>query len=268
MIMLACAFRTLVASLALLAPVSAIAADPPRWTPPAGLTFSILLSVAPNVIDTPAQVVDVDLFDISTQTINALKAQGKRVVCYLSAGSWENWRPDKNDFPAEVLGRKYDGWAGERWLDTRNIAVLGPLMRARLDRCKQKGFDAVDPDNVDSYQAKTGFPITRSDSIRYLRFLAKEAHLRGLAIGLKNATEISRFVLDKMDFAVTEDCFDQGWCRNSKNFINANKPVFAIEYTDNGISFNGFCRQAAKLGLSPIYKKRNLNVWEQRCPGR
>jgi len=133
--------RACVAGLALLAPISAIAAEPERWLPPAGLTFSIILSVAPNVIDTPADVVDVDLFDISTQTVAALKAQKKRVVCYMSAGSWENWRPDKNDFPEGVKGKKYDGWAGERWLDTRNLAVLGPLMRARLDRCKQKGFD-------------------------------------------------------------------------------------------------------------------------------
>jgi hypothetical protein len=166
-----------------------------------------------------------------------------------------------------VLGKNYDGWAGERWLDTRNLAVLGPIMKARLDRCKRKGFAAVDPDNVDSYQADTGFPITRSDSIRYLKFLAREAHKRGLAIGLKNATEVSRFVLDKMDFAVTEDCFAQGWCRRSKNFIAADKPVFAIEYTDNNIRFGRFCRQTANLGLSPIYKKRNLNAWEKRCPG-
>jgi hypothetical protein len=267
-IMPSCAVRILLASCALLVPIGALAADPPRWTPPAGVTFSILLSVAPQTITTPAQVVDVDLFDISAQTVADLKAQGKRVICYMSAGSWEKWRPDKNDFPEEVLGRKYDGWAGERWLDTRNIAVLGPIMRARLDRCKHKGFDGVDPDNVDGYQAKTGFSITRRDSVRYLKFLAAEAHKRGLAIGLKNATDLSRAVIDRMDFAVTEDCFDQGWCADSTNFIDANKPVFAIEYTDNSINFNRFCNQAAKLGLSPIYKKRNLNEWERRCPGR
>jgi len=238
------------------------------WQPQAGVTFSIILSAAPATIDTPAQVVDVDLFDIGKQTVSALKAQGKRVVCYMSAGSWENWRPDKNDFPPEVIGKKYDGWAGERWLDTRNIAALAPIMRARLNRCRRKGFDAVDPDNVDSYQADTGFPITRSDSIRYLKFLAREAHKRGLGIGLKNASEISRFVLSNMDFAVTEDCYAQGWCRNSRNFIAVDKPVFAIEYTDNNINFNGFCRQSAKLGLSPIYKRRNLGVWEKRCPGK
>ena len=253
-----------IAGFALLLPMPAMAA---HWQPQAGVTFSIILSVAPQVIDTPAEVVDVDLFDIRKATVTALKGQGKRVVCYMSAGSWENWRPDRRDFPAVVKGKAYDGWRGERWLDIRRLDILGPIMNARLDLCKQKGFDAVDPDNVDGYQADTGFPLTRSDAIRYLRFLARQAHRRGLGIGLKNAPEISRFLLEKMDFAVTEDCFDQGWCRNSKNFIAADKPVFAIEYTDNNIRFRAFCRQAARFGLSPIYKKRNLGVWERRCPG-
>ena len=99
-----------------------------------------------------------------------------------------------------------------------------------------------------------------------MRFLAREAHARGLAIGLKNAVSISDAVLDVMDFAVTEDCFAQGWCRDSKNFIAANKPVFALEYTDNHIVFAGFCRQANNLGLSPLLKRRNLDEWERRCP--
>jgi hypothetical protein len=258
----------LIAGILGFSPLRSLTAEAAWWQPQAGATFSIVLSVAPATIDTPAQVVDVDLFDIRKRTVSALKAQGKRVICYMSAGSWENWRPDKADFPAAVKGNPYDGWPGERWLDIRNLAVLGPIMQARLDLCKRKGFDAVDPDNVDGYQADTGFPLTRSDNVRYLKFLAREAHKRGLAIGLKNAGDISRFVLNNVDFAVTEDCFDQGWCRTSRNFIAAGKPVFAIEYTDNGINFGGFCRQSANLGLSPIYKRRNLGVWEKRCPGR
>lgn len=237
-----------------------------HWQPTAGLTFSIILSVAPATVTTPAEVVDLDLFDTKASVVAALKKQGKRVVCYLSAGSWENWRPDRNAFPATVLGKPLDGWPGERWLDIRKLNVLAAPMKARLDLCKKKGFDAVDPDNVDSWQADTGFPLTKAHAVDYLRFLSTEAHKRGLAIGLKNATELSASVLTSMDFAVTEDCFDQGWCQNSKNFIAKNKPVFAIEYTDNHISFPAFCRQAKSLGLSPLLKTRNLNTWEKRCP--
>jgi hypothetical protein len=251
---------------AVLLPAAAPAADG-WWKPSAGMTFSIHLSVAPKTVTTPAEVVDFDGFDNSAKTVQALHARGKHVVCYFSVGSWENWRPDKNDFPAAVKGRPLDGWPGERYLDISNLAVLGPIMRARLDLCKQKGFDAVDPDNVDSYQANTGFSLTRSDAIAYVKFLADEAHARGLAVGLKNTTEIAKFVLHRMDFAVTEDCFQQGWCRQSGNFIRAGKPVFTIEYTDNHIRFGTFCRQAVQIGISPIYKKRSLNAWERRCPG-
>jgi hypothetical protein len=255
--------RLVCAVVMLAACTSATAAS--YWQPRKGTSFAIILSVSPASVITPAQAVDLDLFDTKAATVAALKRQGKKVICYLSAGSWENWRPDKASFPPAIRGNAYDGWPGERWLDIRSERIKAPML-ARLDLCKKKGFDAVDADNVDSYQANTGFAITRADAVRYLRFLAAGAHARGLAFGLKNATDLSAAVLNVMDFAVTEDCFDQGWCRQSRNFIAANKPVFAIEYTDNGIDFAGFCRQAKTLGLSPLYKKRNLDTWEKRCP--
>lgn len=236
-----------------------------HWKPPAGATFAIILSGAPAVVNTPADVVDLDLFETRSATIARLKQQGKRVVCYLSAGSWEEWVPDRNRFPKRVIGKDYDGWPGEKWIDIRAPEVKA-IMKTRMDLCKQKGFDGVDADNVNSYQQDTGFRITRANSVAFLRFLATEAHSRGLAFGLKNTTELSRDVLPWMDFAVTEDCFEQGWCAQSRNFIAANKPVFAIEYTDNTINFAAFCRQAKTLRLSPIYKKRNLDTWEKRCP--
>ena len=51
-------------------------------------------------------------------------------------------------------------------MDIRQIDILGPIMQARLDLCKQKGFDAVEPDNVDAYQNKPGFPMTASHPAR------------------------------------------------------------------------------------------------------
>jgi hypothetical protein len=257
--------RPIILSLALLT-ASPAAAE--HWTPPAGTSFSILLSVAPARVATLADAVDLDLFDTDKSVVTALKNKGKRVICYFSAGSWENWRPDKATFPASVKGRPLDGWPGERYLDIRNLTALAPIMKARLDLCRSKGFDGADPDNVDSFEIgnRTGFPLTKADAVAYLRFLAREAHQRGLAIGLKNATAIAPALLPVMDFAVTEDCFAQRWCAASKNFIEADKPVFEIEYTDNHIPFPAFCGQAGRLGLSPLLKRRSLDDWERRCP--
>src|SRR5205085_397108 len=78
---------------------------------------------------------DVDLFDVSASQIAGLKAQGRDVICYFSAGSYEDWRPDANQFPASALGRS-NGWPGERWLDIRN-ATVRDIMKHRLDLAVQ-----------------------------------------------------------------------------------------------------------------------------------
>ena len=50
------------------------------------------------------QVYDIDLFDTNLTTIRQLHQQGKKVICYFSAGSYEDWREDKEKFPNELLG--------------------------------------------------------------------------------------------------------------------------------------------------------------------
>jgi hypothetical protein len=48
----------------------------------------------------------------------------------------------------------------EKWLDIRRIDLLAPILRARLDLCNVKGFDAIEPDNIEIYDNNTGFPLT------------------------------------------------------------------------------------------------------------
>ncbi len=256
--------RFMLAALAFLS----IASEPVRsapWVPPPGTSFEWILQDYAGTIPAAAAV-DVDLFETSAAQVAALKAKGKKVICYISVGSWENWRPDKGLFPASVIGKPLAGWPGERWLDIRKIAVIGPILAARLNRCKAKGFHAVEPDNLDGYEADTGFPLTRADEVRFIRWLAAQAHQRGLSIGLKNVPELVPALVAHMDWALTEDCFDQGWCASLRPFIAAGKAVFAVEYTDTGIDFAAFCARAKQLKLSPLLKRRSLTPWSRRCP--
>ena len=89
-------------------------------------------------IDTSVDVemFDVDGFEVTGATVDDLHALGSSVVCYLSAGSWEEWRPDAGRFPDSVIGNDYAGWPGEKWLDIRQIDLLAPILRARLDQCQ------------------------------------------------------------------------------------------------------------------------------------
>ena len=209
---------------------------------------------------------NIDLFDSTPSTVAALHAQGAFVICYLSAGSWEEWRADAEDFPSELLGNDYLGWEGEKWLDIRRLDLLAPIMGARMDLCRQKGFDGLEPDNVDAYTNNTGFPLSANDQLNFNRWLAQEAHSRGLSIGLKNDSEQAAQLVGNFDWALTEDCFDQGWCEEMSPFIEAGKAVFAVEYTDTRITLDEFCPMAVNLTFSAMLKHRDLDAYRSACP--
>ncbi len=174
---------------------------------------------------------DVDLFDVTDAELDALKSDGRRVICYFSAGSFEEWRDDADTFPASVLGDPLDGWAGERWLDVRDPSVL-EIMETRITLANARGCDGVEPDNVDGYQNDTGFPLTEADQLAYLEALSGLAHERGLAIGLKNSLGIVPDLVHRFDFSVNEECHAYDECDLLAPFIDAGKPVFNAEYTE------------------------------------
>ena len=212
-----------------------------------------------------AEMYDIDLFENSARAVANLRRDGRRVVCYISVGSWEDWRPDAGKFPEEVLGKQYEGFPDESWLDIRRLDVLGPLLRARFDMCRSKGFDAIEPDNIDGYTNDTGFPLTAADQLKFNWWLAAEAHARGLSIGLKNDPDQAKKLLDDFDWALTEDCFAEGWCGQMAPFVAAGKPVFAAEYTDNWGNDTSFCKQANRRDFNAILKHRDLDSFVVPC---
>lgn len=236
------------------------------WQPDPGVTWQWQLSGPPVDISIDADVYDIDVFDNDASVIAALHALGRKVIGYVNVGSWEDWRPDRDQFPPDVLGMDYEGWPGEKWLDIRRMDLLAPLIRARLDLCKEKGFDAVEPDNMEIHGNETGFPITYQDQLKYALWLAEEAHQRGLAIGMKNAADQVHDLIGHFDFAIIEDYFFYGWQERMLPFIEAGKPVFAAEYDDTGVDFIAACKQARDIGFSVILKHRILTSYRTACP--
>jgi hypothetical protein len=230
------------------------------WRPHAGVTWQWQLDGAIHT-SVPARVYDIDS-SVRRSVVTTLHAQGRKVICYISAGSWENFRPDAGDFPASVKGRALDGWPGERWLDIRRTAVLRPIMAARLDVCRSKGFDGVEADNVEGYRNSTGFALTAADQLTYNLMIARLAHARGLAVGLKNDVGQVRRLEPDFDFAVNEQCVQYDECAPYAAFIAADKPVFHAEYS---LTRSQFCPTARRLGLSSIRKRLSLRVWRRAC---
>lgn len=183
----------------------------------------------------PAEIYDVDLFDVSLGTIQELKSSGKKVICYFSAGSYENFRDDKDQFLPEELGRTLDDWKDERWLDIRSSNVH-KIMKSRLDLAREKGCHGVEADNVDGYVNNSGFDLTAKDQLAFNRFIANEAHNRGLSIGLKNDLDQIAELVDYFDFSVNEQCFEYSECDKLLPFIRNGKPVLNAEYLNKYVT--------------------------------
>jgi hypothetical protein len=171
----------------------------------------------------------VDLFDTPQEVIDRLRASGKRVICYFSAGTYEDWRPDAEKFQSNELGKDLENWEGERWIDIRSSNVR-KILQERLMLAKSKGCDGVDPDNVNGYTNDTEFDLTAEDQLDFNKFIANEAHSLGLAVGLKNDVDQAGELVAYFDFSVVEECHEYNECSKLAPFTNEGKPVFNVEY--------------------------------------
>jgi hypothetical protein len=136
-------------------------------------------------------------------------------------------------------------------------------MEARLDLCKAKGFDGVEPDNIDGYSNSTGFPLMYQDQIAYNQWIASAAHARGLSVGLKNDLDQVPDLEPSFDWALDEQCFQYQECDALSPFVSAGKAVFEVEYRGSTVNF---CPATDALGFNSMKKRLNLGVWKQDCP--
>jgi hypothetical protein len=189
---------------------------------------------------------DIDLFegmeDKPNSLIKQLKNNGKKVICYFSAGTREDWRPDAHKFTegTVIADGEMKDWPGEAWLnigDPDALETIKTIMQARLQSAKDAGCDAVEPDNVDGYDniEETNGAINATDQITYNKWLAEAAHAIGLSIGLKNDINQLKELAPYFDFAVNEQCYAFGneCVAYESTFISADKAVFNQEYHDD-----------------------------------
>jgi Glycoside-hydrolase family GH114 len=127
------------------------------WQPAVATKWQIVLpnainidATATNTTPPDALIWDIDLFLNSKDTIQTLHRLGKKVICYFSAGSFEDWRPDAGQFLDSDKGKTMKGWPNEKWLNLNSDNVRS-IMISRLKMAKDKGCDGVDPDNTDAY---------------------------------------------------------------------------------------------------------------------
>jgi hypothetical protein len=202
-----------------------------------------------------AAVYDVDGFETPASVVRRLHRQGRRAICYLDVGSWESYRPDADSFPLSVIGRRYEGFPNERWLDIRRFRLFARALEHRFDICARKRFDAVEPDNVAGWENETGFPIGAAAQLRFNRWVARNVHARGMAVALKNDGGQVRQLLGNFDFAIVEQCFQYDECEMYEPFVGGGKAVFEAEYE---LEPSAYCGEAKAIGFSAVGKSYDL----------
>jgi hypothetical protein len=202
-----------------------------------------------------ACVYDVDGFETPRATVTALHRSGRAAICYLDVGSWESYRPDAQRFPRSVLGRRYEGFPNERWLDISRFGLFAPILERRFRLCAHKGFDAVEPDNVAGWENRTGFDLTAADQLRFNRWVAARVHALGMAVALKNDPQQVTELVGKFDFAIVEQCFQYEECDSYSPFVDRGKAVFEAEYE---LEPSDYCSEAKALDFSSIRKSYDL----------
>ncbi|RLN73950.1 hypothetical protein BBO99_00009170, partial [Phytophthora kernoviae] len=230
------------------------------WKPTPDTSYQIQLS---GTLDLSYDVnaYDIDIFDTPNTTIAELQQRGIKVICYFSAGTYEDWRTDKDRYASDIIGTPLDEWEGESWVDIRSSA-LREIISDRMKLAQAKGCDGVDPDNVDGAFNDNGFDLTADDQLDFNIFLASTAHDLDLTVGLKNDLDQIKDLVSHFDFAVNEQCVQYDECDVVVPFIDQDKPVFGIEYSGDKTSG---CATANSLNFDTLFKTLSLQGERYSC---
>ncbi len=124
------------------------------------------------------------------------------------------------------------GWPDELLLDTSTAAkraAIAEVVGAQVTACAQRGFDAVELDNLDSWTRSDG-RLTMDGALDLAARLVIVGHAAGLAVGQKNAPELGARGRDEagFDFAVAEECRRYDECAAYTDVYGA--AVIDVEY--------------------------------------
>ncbi|MFE1994779.1 endo alpha-1,4 polygalactosaminidase [Streptomyces parvulus] len=170
----------------------------------------------------------------------ASPAAGLYNICYVNAfqaqrGAEGEWDDDLllRDGAGKVV---YDTEWKEALLDTRTADKrrrIADKVGTWIDACADKGFQAVEPDNYDSYTRSKRL-LDAADAQAFVKLLAERAHAGGLAIGQKNTVELAgNRVANGLDFAVAEECGE--WDECGDYTAEFGDHVIVVEYTAEGL---------------------------------
>ncbi|WP_051821458.1 endo alpha-1,4 polygalactosaminidase [Streptomyces sp. NRRL F-5065] len=200
----------------------------------------------------------------------ASPAPGLYNVCYVNAfqaqpGAEDTWEPDLllregGEGGRVVMDEDWD----EALLDIGDAGKrerIAERVGGWIDACADKGFDAVEPDNYDSYTRAPKGLLGAGDAKAFLTLLAARAHGRGLAIAQKNTVELAPVREEVgVDFAVAEECGRHDECGDYTDAFGDR--VLVVEYDAAGLE-----RACGRWGHELSVVRRDVGVTPEGAPG-
>jgi hypothetical protein len=176
-------------------------------------------------------------------------------ICYVNAFQTQpdeegvDRRDERSNWPPEVVLSDLGddpNWEGEFLIDltgedTRAAAL--DHVKPMIDTCAEKGFQAVEFDNLDSWTRfdetdRAGeVPFGQDEAVAYAELLVDYTHEVGLAAAQKNTLQLGAEIsLDVVgfDFAVVEECGVYDECLDYADIFGDN--LIVIEYTPEGFA--------------------------------
>jgi hypothetical protein len=211
---------------------------------------------------TDADLFVVDLFETTSAQLTQLHDRGRVVIAYISAGSYEPWRPDVDTLADAVIGEPLARYPEEAWLDIRASSVR-QLMAARLARAATNGFDGVLLGTLDAYLTESGHDLTAQDQLDYNRWLAAQASAGGLAVGLSSDWAHASDLATHYDFAIHINCLANATCTQLSPYRARGHAVFDLE-TNRDVTAT--CARAKAEALPVTLKNASFDGWLAICP--
>lgn len=213
--------------------------------------------------------------------INARRAKiahwqslGKRVIAYIPAGDWENYRRDYATLNDNGhLGGIIGGWPDERWVNITgsHLAPVLTAIQARVDEAVADGFDGIEFDLVEVAEAyefeglsETGFAVSHAEQAVFNRAIFQMVHDAGLFVVMKGyASHVGDFV-DDTDMALMEEPFQDSFRENQcvsglAPYVSAGKLVVVVHYANGTTPNSTLCATAGSRGWQLIFKNMSLN---------
>ena len=195
-------------------------------------------------------------------------AAGRYSICYVNGfqtqpGDARMWL---DDHPSAVLrdddGKPVSdpGWPDEMLFDTSTAAArstITTVLTTSIARCADRGFDAVEFDNLDSWTRSHG-ALTRTGNLALARALVEVGHEHGLAVGQKNTPQLGASGREStgFDFVVAEECVAYQECSAYTKAYG--ERVIDIEYSDDiDRSWSSVCADDDRPAMT-ILRDRDL----------